>query len=465
MGSVSDALGGYDTLIVQISDANPVSLSASDDSNAGYFNVGIQYGPGLNWITVLHVEKVEFHGTANDDSFYLQIGPNSSQLAASIDGGAGQDTFRFIWSAMATGMSFVVNGSTVASSFGTFSNLETFYISAGSGNDTISTGSGDDQVFTGSGVDTVSTGAGNDYVQFESSGGSASLGDGEDTIILASTPGSPVNIDGGAGQDFLQLQWSTITSGLSFVVNGATVTSNVGSFANFERYLIITGSGADTVAMGSGDDSVDTGAGNDTVSGGSGNDGISGGDGDDSINGDAGDDGLSGGIGNDIVSGGDGNDTIIGDWNQTSSAGDGNDQLSGGIGNDSIYGGGGNDWIDGGANDDSLTGGKGADQIFGGDGNDRLFGYGESSYGPPDDGSPDNLVGGAGDDIIYAGAGDSVDGGSGIDRLEFNGFGAATGITADFSQLKNGGTITVESEPGTYTEFTIRLPRQGAALE
>jgi two-component system NtrC family sensor kinase len=33
-------------------------------------------------------------------------------------------------------------------------------------------------------------------------------------------------------------------------------------------------------------------------------------------------------------------------------------------------------------------------------------------------------------------------------------------ISYDIVTQQHGGTITVESEPGAFTEFTIRLPRQ-----
>ena len=43
------------------------------------------------------------------------------------------------------------------------------------------------------------------------------------------------------------------------------------------------------------------------------------------------------------------------------------------------------------------------------------------------------------------------------------GTGLGLSISYDIVTQQHGGTITVESEPGAFTEFTIRLPRSGAA--
>jgi Ca2+-binding RTX toxin-like protein len=210
---------------------------------------------------------------------------------------------------------------------------------------------------------------------------------------------------------------------------------------------VTAGDGNDTVWGQAGDDMISGNGGNDTLAGNQGNDSIDGGDGVDTI---YGDDNIysSIGDGNDHLSGGAGNDSIYG--------GGGNDSIYGGGGNDSIYGGGGNDTIDGGADNDYLIGGRGSDHIDGGDGNDNIDGQGDYGNGP-DDNLGDVLNRGAGDDMITGGFGDTVDGGTGTDRLYFSGFGATAGVTADFSILTSGGTIAIGGATLSGIEYVVGI--------
>jgi Ca2+-binding RTX toxin-like protein len=138
------------------------------------------------------------------------------------------------------------------------------------------------------------------------------LGDGNDHASIADNINLPVQIDGGAGDDYLRA------------------------------------GGGPTVILG--------GKGSDKLIGGHGNDQILGGDGNDMIIGGCGDDILDGGVGNDLLFGCLGNDTLLG--------GDGNDLLFGGRGNDKLYGGTGNDLLVGGLGKDTLDGGTGKDSLF-----------------------------------------------------------------------------------------------------
>lgn len=123
------------------------------------------------------------------------------------------------------------------------------------GNDAISGGSGNDQIYAGYGRDVVSGNAGNDRLFGQA---------GNDVIY------------GGFGNDFIH-----------------------------------GGSGDDQLFGGPGDDTIIGGAGSDILRGGAGNDNLNGGDGRDRIYGDAGDDELTGGDGQDYLEGGAGVDEFF----------------------------------------------------------------------------------------------------------------------------------------------------------
>jgi Ca2+-binding RTX toxin-like protein len=160
------------------------------------------------------------------------------------------------------------------------------------------------------------------------------------------------------------------------------------------------------------------------------------------------------------ATGGGFNDVLLGD--------NGNNTLDGGNGDDNLRGGGGDDWLIGGAHDDLLRGGQGVDTFLGGDGLDRisLFEAGATQAAYVDlefqqvlnDGFgnvesldsiegvglgtlfADTFLGSSGANFIYAGSGDvvdarggdddillagatfSLDGGDGVDSLEFSTF-------------------------------------------
>ena len=173
------------------------------------------------------------------------------------------------------------------------------------------------------------------------------------------------------------------------------------------------------------------------------------------------------------INGGDGNDSLTG--------GSGDDQLSGQDGNDALFGRAGNDTLSGGAGDDFIAGGAGNDNLIGGGGNDFLDG----------DQGADTASLGAGNDVFRWDQGDGsdvVDGGSGFDTLEFNGFAnpenfffTADGdhalvtrtqgnIVMDLNSIEHvtinafGGadTVTINDPTGTdVTDFEINLGLNG----
>jgi Ca2+-binding RTX toxin-like protein len=317
-----DALGGHDSLVVQFDNPNALGFNVADLVNSGEFQVMISGELTDPRITAYNFENVDLHGTVYDDTFSLTVGPNSSGLTVSMDGGAGQDYLQLDFSSTATALSFVA-GASISTPFGTFTNFEKFWVSAGSGDDTITTTNADDYIIAGSGSDVVSA------------------GDGNNTIF------------GGAGND-------NLTAG----------AGNDGIAGN---------AGNDTVAGGGGIDSISGGAGADTIDGGDGADTIYG---DDYyMSADDGADHITGGLGNDYIHGGGADDTIDGGAdNDVLLGGRGSDHIEGGDGNDAIDGFGESgygiddlaaDVLIGGAGDDGITAGWG-DSVDGGTGTDSL---------------------------------------------------------------------------------------------
>jgi Ca2+-binding RTX toxin-like protein len=118
----------------------------------------------------------------------------------------------------------------------------------------------------------------------------------------------------------------------------------------------------------------------------------------------------------------------------------------------------------GGSDADTIAGGAGADTLSGGGGNDRIFsaslspGFNRPYFGNPwtapvlDIGTEhDVLDGGSGSDELFAGYGDSVDGGTDFDTLYISFQGATSGVTVDFRNLYNNGSIVLGG--GTLTNI------------
>jgi Ca2+-binding RTX toxin-like protein len=463
--SVIDALGGTDSLSFQVASPSPLWFDVSDLFNTGTFRSWIQFGPYDAQIIVYNVENVDLDGSANDDTFNLKLGPTTSGLTVNLDGGAGQDFLFFDWSKLSTGISFTLNGSAITSSWGTFAGFERFELRAGSGNDTIVTGSANDQIYTGTGVDSVNSGGGNDYIYTEASGGT---------------------FDCGSGLDHFQGNFTAAVAPLSITVGTTIQVSNGLSATNFESFTLGGGSGNDVFTVNSAPNGgvLYGGGGNDTLAynvlptsavqvtvqasgtqlgGGIGpaasavgfsefesvsltgsqfNDSFS-------LVGDYSGSGLS-------LNGGSGTDALSIIFTNSTAAFSfvvaANGTISSSLGNFTsfetfvLYGGQGNDTLTGGSGNDSLSGGRGADTLNGGAGDDILNGGVDNQQ---NDGIVDSLTAGAGNDTIYAGLGDNVDGGSGTDILRLDFRGATAGVTANFTPLTNGGTIIVAG--GTLT--------------
>jgi VCBS repeat-containing protein len=184
------------------------------------------------------------------------------------------------------------------------------------GRDSLTGGSGDDELRGYAGVDTLKGGGGDDRLDGGSGNDSMSGGSGDDTYVVDASK-DVVTEKSGNGSDTIISKRASYTLGdhvenLQLDAGTAAAVSGAGnSLGN-----VLTGNGQDNVLDGL--------AGNDAIDGGDGDDTLSGGDGSDVIDGGAGDDVISGGKGADALSGGDGADVFKG-----GSAGLNGDMISG----------------------------------------------------------------------------------------------------------------------------------------
>ncbi|MDM8557941.1 LEPR-XLL domain-containing protein [Candidatus Parabeggiatoa sp. HSG14] len=272
-------------------------------------------------------------------------------------------------------------------------------------------------------------------------------GQGDDRIILNGTSTLNFDIEGGVGNDYIDVSGTT---------GQVTVHGNAGDDT------IITGGGDDRIWGDEGNDTINAGAGVDWVFGDNGKikeleDGtveyikvrVDDTDGTDIIHGEDGADILIGGGALDEIHGGNDADLILGDRGTITFANEnlssktannniasiketarglegGNDKLHGDKGEDTIYGGVGYDEISGGDDNDTLFGEKGADtiegnkgidHIYGGDGGDKISGGEDGDFLYGNDGG-DEIQGDSGSDEIYGGRGaDILHGNDGRDTI------------------------------------------------
>jgi len=284
------------------------------------------------------------------------------------------------------------------------------------GNDTLSGGSANDQIFGLGGDDILNGNGGNDQLDGGTGADTMNGGTGNDTYFVDDA-GDVVNENSGEGTDTVRVA--------SLAAYALT--------ANVEK-LINTGSGTFTGTGNDLNNDMTGGSGADTLYGGNGFDQLYGGNGDDFLYGGADGDLLSGGIGADYMEGGTGDDVYIVDNAGDSvveAAGEGIDEVfttlaSYTLGADveDLYfnAGSGNFTGTGNTLDNEIFGGSGNDTLSGLDGNDLLRGQTGN----------DTLSGGDGDDLLVGGSGvDDLTGGAGADTFRFSTFESGTGASAD----------------------------------
>ena len=233
-------------------------------------------------------------------------------------------------------------------------------IYGGSGGDTLNGDAGDDALYGGAGGDTLNGGAGDDMLIGGPGGDTFSGGAGEDTVSYANARDEKVTVNLAGTTTDPDPNNASHSDGDSFSAGdvenvigsprGDTITGN--NLAN----MIWGGAGADVLNGGAGDDTIDGGAAGDEIDGGTGEDTVTYENSGAGVrvevnaatgneNGDAEGDELSG-VENLVGSGHD--DRLFGDALAN--------KLTGGAGADMIEGRGGDDTVEGGAGADTMSG-------------------------------------------------------------------------------------------------------------
>jgi uncharacterized repeat protein (TIGR01451 family) len=382
----------------------------------------------------------ELNGRAGNDSLFGLAGNDNLIGDAgndSIDGGVGFDTVRYdsaptgVTVSLAAGTAsggdgadtFVLNSieGMVGSSFNDVltGDGRANIIDGGAGNDTLFGLDGDDTyLLGGAGDDSLQGGNGNDQLVGNAGTDTLNGGSGFDWALYYAAPsGVTVSLtagtaSGGDGNDTLAGLEAILGSNFADTITGdGQANSLCGGNSNVDVNDTVSGLGGDDVLCGAaGNDSLFGGDGNDTLYGDSsganftGNDSLFGGNGNDHLYGQAGTDSLDGGVGFDYVhydsapvgvtvnlatgaaSGGDGADTIAVNTVEG---------IYGSAFVDTLTGDGAANVLHGGAGNDTLSGLDGNDNLFGQDGDDTLLGGNGN----------DNLDGGLGTDTCTQGAG------------------------------------------------------------
>lgn len=396
---------GLMTVVVATGETAVIQRSAADSSI-------LQNGqPCDNPVTADKLKKISITGSGGDETVLLDFtyglfatgtsSTASTGIVVDLGGGTGDklaikgtsaaDTFTFGASAI------LLN--TDAFKDITYSNVESFVVSLGDGDD----------VFTASG-----------------------------SAVAGAVFPSPITVFGGPGADTFN-EGSASTA--SETIWGGSGTDTV-SYASRSAVVTVTvGAGADDGVASENDDIKDD---VEVVTGGTGNDSLTasalgntlnGGPGNDTLIGGIGNDTLNGGPGNDLLRGGDGNDTLNGDDGDDTfdeeTASNGSDVMNGGSGTDTV------DYsartgnltvtMDGAAANDGETNEKDnvkgdIENIKGGSGNDNITGNALNNVIDGGDGN-DILAGGAGDDTFLQGSAadgnDTISGGAGVDTVTY----------------------------------------------
>lgn len=332
------------------------------------------------------------------------------------------------------------------------------------------TTSGNDTIYGFEMADIFQSSAGDDYIAGYSGADTYcwGIGSGNDVIF-----DQLANLNNGSGADQIIFEGTLLPSDLAFSQNGddliiqslsSSDSITVQKFFSLSYYRVedfVFSNGttlhySDIVTLVNGGALIIGTENGDTLTGNSAVNQIEGRGGDDLLKGLDGNDTLLGGNGHDTLYGGNNDDTLYGgDGNDTLNGDSGVDYLYGEVGLDTLNGGDGNDYLDGGIDADTLDGGNGNDVLSGAEGNDIIYGRAGN----------DNISGGDGDDVIYEiyGGTDTIDGGAGIDTLDYSGLSSyrltlnlQTGTQSDNYSTPSNDTITgIENVIGGSGNDTI----------
>jgi Ca2+-binding RTX toxin-like protein len=291
-GNTENVVGGTgnDLLIINYSSSNTriFPLATLVDNGANGYS-GSYSDTTTNYTVFSEIERFDITGGSGNDN--LVGGKNNDALKGgagndvldggggtdTIDGGAGNDTAIINLSTQTIALTASVGTGAVGGV--TFSNIEAFNLTTGSGNDSLTGGGLNDTLVGGAGNDTMNGLAGDDSLN----------GGAGDDIINAGT-GNTENVVGGTGNDLLIINYSSSPTGLfpfpsnTLVDNGAngysgsySDTTNYTIFSEIERFDITGGSGDDYLLGGKNNDALKGGAGGDFLDGGLGADTLDGG--------------------------------------------------------------------------------------------------------------------------------------------------------------------------------------------
>jgi Ca2+-binding RTX toxin-like protein len=268
-------------------------------------------------------------GSGFDDTIEGTYGATAAEANNVLNGGLGTDTVSY--SQAPAGVVVAVNGAgqnTVGGGTDSLSGFEnlagsTFNDSlAGDAGDNVLTGwTGDDTLDGNLGTDTADYSGAPSGVTVDLLSGSASGGDGTDTLseiedvvgsafddVLSGDAGNN-GLDGGDGVDQVSYQFAPAAV-IVDLNSGIASGQGTDTLANIEN---VKGSSFNDSILGtSGDNKLQGAQGDDELVGRGGDDNLGGSGGDDLIRGGGGDDGLKGGPGDDFLAGGRGTDTCRG---------------------------------------------------------------------------------------------------------------------------------------------------------